>query len=117
MISILVLEDEPFIALDIQFALRDAGALPYLAATCDQALAAVAQHEIAAAILDVNLGHGKTCEEVALELSRRGTPFLLHTADLDRSGEFLRKFDVPIVAKPAAADTVAHTVLSLIGPR
>jgi len=115
MVAILVLEDEPFIALDLQFALSDAGAEPRMARTCKEALAAVMQYEIAAAILDVNLGHGMTCEEVAVELNRLGRPFLLHTGDLDRSGEFLRGFNAPIIPKPAAADRVVRSVLDLIG--
>ena len=115
MVAILVLEDEPFIALDLQFALNDAGVEPRMARTCEEALAAIIKYEIAAAILDVNLGHGKTCEEVAVELSRLGRPFLLHTGDLNRSGEFLRELNAPIVPKPAAADAVVREVLDLIG--
>ena len=42
------------------------------------------ERAIDGAVLDVNLGHGETCEPIAVELRKRRIPFLLHTGDLDR---------------------------------
>lgn len=103
---ILVLEDEPLIALDLQFAFEDRGATVHLAASCEDAHVLLTQHAIDAAVLDVNLGRGSTCEKVAATLRERGVPFILHTGDLDRQGEAMRKLDAVVVPKPTPADLV-----------
>ena len=100
--SVLILEDEPFIAMDLQLAFEDAGAEAAVTVSCDEAFAALADRAIDGAVLDVNLGHGETCEPIAVELRKRRIPFLLHTGDLDRAGEALRDLEAPIMAKPSA---------------
>ena len=81
---ILILEDEPLIAMDLQLAFEDAGAEAVVTVSCDEAFEAMDGAEFDGAVLDVNLGKGETCEPVAVELRARGVPFLLHTGDLDR---------------------------------
>ena len=39
--------------------------------------------DVDGAVLDVNLGHGQTCEAVANALRARRVPFVLNTGDLD----------------------------------
>lgn len=110
---ILILEDEPLIALDLTLACEDAGLGSVTAASCRQAMEALANHPCDGAVLDVNLGRGETCEVIAHELKQRGIPFLLHTGDLNRVGEFLREIDAPIIPKPANADEVIARLVKL----
>lgn len=112
--SIMILEDEPFIAMDLQYAFEDSGARASVAANCPDAFALLDRERIDAAVLDVNLGNGATCEPVALALRKAGIPFVLHTGDLDRHGEHLRNIDAPVLAKPTLAREVAKRVLRLI---
>jgi len=63
----------------------------------------------------VNLGRSETCEPVAVELKKRGVPFLLHTGDLDRTGEALRELNAPIMAKPSGAEEVVAKLFGLHG--
>lgn len=111
---IMILEDEPFIAMDLQFAFEDSGAQAAVAANCPDAFALMERNRIDAAVLDVNLGNGATCEPVAVALRKAGIPFVLHTGDLDRHGEHLRNIDAPVLAKPTIAREVAERVLRLI---
>ena len=55
----LILEDEPIIAFDLEDALLAEGAEVTVAATNDQALASILENDFGGAILDVNL-HGET---------------------------------------------------------
>jgi len=112
---ILILEDEPLIAMDLQLAFEDAGADAVVTVCCEDALEAIGHTDFEGAVLDVNLGKGETCEPVALELRRRDIPFLLHTGDLDRAGEALRDLEAPILAKPSGADDVVSRLFGLNG--
>ncbi|WP_202390324.1 response regulator [Tsuneonella aeria] len=114
MTCFLIVEDEPLIAMDLKFAFEDEGADAVTASTCDQALDALDQNVFAGAVLDVNLGHGQTCERTAAELKRRGIPFVLHTGDLNRVGEFLRGLDAPVLSKPLPAEDVVRYALTLL---
>ena len=113
--SILILEDEPFIALDLQLAFEDDGARAVVAVNCDEAFELLRTTEFDGAVLDVNLGRSETCEPVAVELKKRGVPFLLHTGDLDRTGEALRELNAPMMAKPSGAEEVVAKLFGLHG--
>ncbi|WP_271079534.1 response regulator [Aurantiacibacter sp. MUD61] len=110
----LVLEDEPFIAMDLVHAFEDAGFSSVSAVDNDEAAALIEKNDLSGAVLDVSLGGGKTCERTAAMLNDCGIPFILHTGDLDRAGERLRRFDVPVVAKPQPSDLVVKRLLSLL---
>lgn len=112
---VLILEDEPLIAMDLSMAFEDCAIAAVTAVTCAEASTALAEQAIDGAVLDVNLGKGETCEPVAVELRARGVPFLLHTGDLDRAGEALRDLDAPILAKPSGADDVVSRLFGLNG--
>ncbi|MEW4449016.1 response regulator [Qipengyuania sp. JC766] len=109
----LVLEDEPLIAMDLKFAFEDAGHEAVTTSDCSNACEVISGGKIAGAVLDVNLGEGRTCEKAANELHRRGIPFVLHTGDLDRVGEYLRDLDAPILSKPRAANQVVEHILQM----
>ncbi|WBY17039.1 response regulator [Erythrobacteraceae bacterium WH01K] len=109
----LVLEDEPLIAMDLQFALEDAGYEAVTASNNAQALSLIEQGGVAGAILDVSLGPNETCYETADRLQDAGIPFLLHTGDLNRIGEHLREMNAPVLEKPRPADDVIGALLGM----
>jgi DNA-binding response OmpR family regulator len=76
---ILLLEDEALIAFNLQDELQDAGyevAGPF--GDCSAALEWLQTAKPDAAILDATLNDG-SCHGVAVELTRRGIPFLIHS--------------------------------------
>ena len=111
---VLVLDDEPMILLDVATALREAGFEAVTARAERKALTLIEDDVPAAAVLDVNLGHGATCEAVAERLAALGVPFLLHSGDLDRQGELIGRLDRPIVSKPTPGVRVAEAVRALL---
>ena len=54
--SVLVVEDEPLICLDIATRLQDAGALVYAASHLEKGLALADRPDLSAGVLDFNLG-------------------------------------------------------------
>lgn len=111
-LTILLVEDEPLILLDLEFAVEDRGDQFVSATTVAQALDVLARCRIDLAVLDVNLGHGQTSAPVAQELIRRAIPFVLHSGDLDRRNETIRTMGARVIAKPAAS---AHVVSEAVG--
>ena len=109
----LILEDEAFIAMDLSMAFDDAGHEALSASNCHEALEAIDKGDLDGAVLDVNLGGGQTCEKAAATLHEQAIPFVLHTGDLNRVGELLRDFNVPIIEKPVPSDTVVSRILDL----
>lgn len=80
---ILVVEDEYLIAMQVQDWLEAAGAdvigpVP----SVEQALDLIEQDGLTAAILDINLGHGRTVYPVADKLTALGVPYLFATGDV-----------------------------------
>lgn len=108
---VLVLDDEPLILLDLEFAVEDAGCKPLTALDLVEALAIVQNNAISAAILDVSLGRGQTCEQVAQTLAAMGIPYVLHTGDLDRMDEAVRSLGGTLVPKPTPAAVVVARAL------
>ncbi|MEO0032026.1 MAG: hypothetical protein RIS94_1784 [Pseudomonadota bacterium] len=111
---VLVLDDEPLILLDLEFAVEDAGCEALTALALAEALEIVRSQTITAAILDVSLGHGQTCEPVARELAARGVPYVLHTGDLDRMDEAVRQLGGLLVPKPTPASVVVARALEAL---
>lgn len=112
-LRVLVLEDEPLILMELCFALEDHGADPVSANTVAKALSALEDSAPDAAILDVNLGRGTTCEPVAKALRARGIPFLIHSGDLVRQGELISRIDAEVIPKPADSADVVERALML----
>lgn len=111
--NLLILEDEPFIAMDLQYAVEDAGHRPLAAIDNEEAAREIENNRIDGAILDVNLGR-ETCQATAMRLREACVPFILHTGDLNRAGEELQALDAPVVAKPQIAEDVVEKLLALM---
>src|SRR5437660_4486846 len=76
--SILIVEDEPLIALDLQAALCAVGAGIIAATDAAEALRLIRRNEISAAVIDVKLGNLDSLE-VCQSLFHRRVPYLFYT--------------------------------------
>lgn len=75
---VLVIEDEPLIALDLEQALISAGAAVGIAHTAASATRAAHSPAFTAAIVDLRL-HGQSVREAVERLSARDLPFLFYS--------------------------------------
>ncbi|MEL6485712.1 MAG: response regulator [Pseudomonadota bacterium] len=112
--QILLLEDEPLILMDLEFAAQDLGCCALLASSVEEALTRIADNRdtLSVAVLDVSLSEGRTCYAVAQELDRLGIPFILHSGDLDRHDEKVRELNAELIAKPASSDKVIAAAIA-----
>jgi DNA-binding response OmpR family regulator len=110
--TVLVVEDEPLIALDIVDAIRSAGAVVLTAHGIADGLLLATHPDLSAAVLDLGLSDGigtQLCEA----LNQRQVPFVLHSGyadmhDVCRSGI--------VVPKPAAPYQIVVAVEKLVRP-
>lgn len=114
--TLLLLEDEPLILMDLEAAAEDSGCDVHCSSSVKSALLILEEHgeTLDAAILDVSLGKGETCFPVAHQLQRMGIPFVLHSGDLDRHNERIRTLDAERIAKPAPVEMVIKAALKQI---
>ena len=108
--SVLVVEDQLIIALDLEMLLREQGAVDVqLCGSAEEALKCIASEQPDIAILDVNLG-STTSFPVAGELQRLGVPFIFATG-YGNEVEFPREMrSVPLVGKPYCIDTMREAL-------
>jgi DNA-binding response OmpR family regulator len=76
--SILIVEDEPLIALDIAQAFEDAGAAIVVTSTLHHALVLVEHDGLSAAVLDHALHDGDS-SPLCQRLDERGLPFVIYS--------------------------------------
>jgi len=76
--SILVVEDETLILIDVTEELQQAGAMVTSVRTLQSALDAVRQSNFDAAVLDYRLPDGKSTQ-ICEELQLRNIPFVIHS--------------------------------------
>ncbi|QZH74321.1 MAG: response regulator [Erythrobacter sp.] len=115
--NMLLLEDEPLILMDLEFAAEDRGCTPHCVTDVAGALALInAEPGIDVAIMDVSLKNGETCVAVAEELERRGIPYLLHSGDLNRADETISKLGRHHIPKPADSLKVIEAAIALLEP-
>ncbi|HUL08464.1 MAG TPA: PAS domain S-box protein [Candidatus Acidoferrum sp.] len=96
---VLVVEDEPLIAMDIAATLTDAGcAVVGPASSVEEAKALIADAAFDAALLDANLG-GRPVDELAAALTRQAIPFAFLTG-YGREGLPEAYRHAPMIGKP-----------------
>jgi DNA-binding response OmpR family regulator len=79
--SILLLEDEPLVALDVELMVRQADlGQTVLLASCEEAEDWLESHSPNAAVLDIHLCDGD-CSVVAQILVNRGIPFVVYSGE------------------------------------
>ena len=107
---ILVLEDEALIAMDLAQMLAEAGARSIAsAATNAEALAALDELAIDAAVVDLHLGRDGSSYEVAGLLREKGIPFVFTSGSADVADGFR---DVPLVGKPYKGDELLAVLIA-----
>jgi PAS domain S-box-containing protein len=112
--SILVVEDEPLVAMEIADALNQAGftVIGPVASNAD-AFAMLAQRSCDGAVLDVNLGH-ETSEPLALRLAADAVPFVTLTGySPDQVPAAFQ--DAPLLTKPIISDVLVAELADRIG--
>lgn len=110
---ILLVEDEPLVALDLRYELEDAGAtITGIARTVAEAIAATEAGGIDLALLDGNL-KGEPVDEVAQALDGQGVPFCFVSG---YGREHLPQgFDhAPLIEKPFRPDMLRGTLTALL---
>lgn len=107
--TVLVVEDEVLIAMDINECLEEAGAKVLYGRNLRQGMKQL-DHEIDVALLDVSLGHSETCLPIAEALRARGVPFVLHSGDLQRLGETISNIGAPVLEKPCDTSEILRSL-------
>lgn len=108
--SILIVEDEPLIALDIVQAFEQAGAHVTLTNTLRHALVLVEHDGLSAAVLDHVLGDGDS-DMVCKRLKERAIPFVYYSGFSRLQGACK---DAPHVQKPALPIVLVETLALLL---
>jgi DNA-binding response OmpR family regulator len=108
--SILVVEDEPLIGMDIRAALEKAGAHVTATTTLRHAIILVEHDGLAAAIMDHALRDGDSTELCA-RLQARDIPYVSYSGYDPVKGA---SPDAPFVSKPASMDTLLGAVEGLL---
>lgn len=111
--NILIVEDEPLIAMMLEDFLEVLGKSAIGPAdSCAEALALIEAGGVDAAILDVNLRGGETSRPVADALAAAGIPFMFASGG---SGDSLDQAHRgrPVLAKPFTMEAVARALESL----
>ncbi len=114
-LSILYVEDDTTIAMEMTEVLREIGFANVLVANnLARANAFAESHEIDFALLDVNLGHGERSPDLGLSLADAGAHVVFVSgytkADL---GSFFRDFD--FLEKPVAREDVERFFKTVFG--
>jgi DNA-binding response OmpR family regulator len=112
--SILVVDDEPLIAIGLIDALRDAGAEVLTAHDLTTALEAAVNSSVSAAILDVQLG-AADCGAVCAVLASQEVPFMFLTG-FDSHAVLKEWASIPTLSKPTGEAELLASVEALLKP-
>ena len=111
---ILVVEDEPLLAMDIAGQLEDAGAhVVGPAANASEALSLIEQYRCDAALLDANLD-GHPVDAIAASLTRKGVPFVF-VSGYGRESLPAAFHDAELLPKPFNASQLLEVAGKLAG--
>jgi DNA-binding NtrC family response regulator len=111
--AVLIVEDEPLIAMDIAQAFDKVGALVTTTNTLRHALVLVENDGLAAAVLDHGLGDGDS-SALCKRLAERDIPFVLYTGFSKIEGACAAGVHVN---KPASPEALVKTVEDLLEGR
>lgn len=110
--SIVVLEDQALIAIDLEAMLRQLGFSNItLVASSEQALTMIDKCDLA--ILDVSLRRG-TSAQVAEQLLARGVPFIFSTGHFDTGLIPIGLKHLPILRKPYSIESLEKALVDLL---
>jgi DNA-binding response OmpR family regulator len=113
-VTMLLVEDDLLLAMDIEDTLAGMGAVVVnVCHTLDEAMARADVNDFAVAVLDFSLG-SDSVTPLARRLARRNVPFILHTG-MSRSEPSLMEWrDSIIVEKPASPQTLVTAIRSVL---
>ena len=113
-VTVLVVEDDLLLAMDLEDTLAGMGAVIVdVCLTLDEAMARADADDFAVAVLDFSLGSDSVAP-LARRLARRNTPFVLHTG-MSRSEPNLMEWkDFVIVEKPASPHTLIVAIKNVL---
>jgi DNA-binding NtrC family response regulator len=101
--EVLLVEDEPLIAIDVAHALEREGAVVHFARDLESALRMADYPSLSAGIIDLRLAAG-SAEIVCEKLAQRSIPFIFYTGALPE--QRMRFPGAPRIPKPAAAPII-----------
>jgi DNA-binding response OmpR family regulator len=102
--SILVVEDEPLVCLDLTERLQGAGATVFAASHLDKALGLADHPDLSAGVLDFDLGNTDSAP-VCWKLVDRRIPFVFHTGRIYSA--FRQWPSAPVILKPSMHGLIA----------
>ena len=114
-LRILLVEDEPLLAWELEAALIEAGATVVgPAKTLAIGCALAQQEDLAAAVLDVQLGREQS-GPIAEALYEQGVPFVFHTGNVG-ADKLAELWAAPVVTKPSTPEIIIAYVTKLVRP-
>jgi DNA-binding NtrC family response regulator len=113
--DILILEDEPFIALDLDYVFEDAGFKTRVCGSCADAIRWLSLHTPMAALIDIELKDG-TCTGVASLLNERNVPFVVYSGSIRNDAPEIFKKGA-WVPKPSDNSVVVNAVREAVDER
>jgi DNA-binding response OmpR family regulator len=96
--TILVVEDEPLVAIDIADSFRSVGAQVIIARTLEHAIREATAADLTAAVIDHAMHDGVTTSDVCAALKEREIPFIVYSGFTKLEGACA---DGELVHKPA----------------
>ncbi len=111
---ILIVEDEPLIAMELAHVIEDAdGIVAASARSVKEAQDHLTGTAFHAAVLDVRLLDG-TVFHIAECLESKGVPFVFCTADTEDATQFSRWPSAPVLTKPYQSDMIIAALAGLL---
>jgi DNA-binding response OmpR family regulator len=104
---LLVVEDEPLIAREIEALLEDEGATVFPAFSVSHAIRLIDASPLSAGVVDIRLGKD-TAEPVCEALARQQVPFVFFTGQAE--AVWKRWAASPVVSKPATAAAIVGAI-------
>jgi DNA-binding response OmpR family regulator len=108
---VLIVEDEPIIALDIAESFKKAGAKVVIARTLEDAMAKSEHPGLTAAVIDHALHGGLTTSNVCARLKERNVPFIVYSGFSKLEGACASG---ELVHKPASPHVLVATLAGIL---
>jgi DNA-binding response OmpR family regulator len=113
-VTMLLVEDNLLLAMDIEDTLAGMGAVVVdVCHTLEGAMARADVNDFAVAVLDFSLG-SDSVTPLARRLARRNVPFILHTGMSRGEPSLMEWRDFIIVGKPASPQTLVTAIRSVL---
>jgi DNA-binding NtrC family response regulator len=109
-VPVLIVEDEPIVAIDLAFAVSDCGGeVVGPVGSVDDAFRALSHSPVGAAILDVEL-RDRDVTPLAEHLAKAGIPFVFHTANRLPATLIEQWPDLPVLLKPSSISELMESL-------